>query len=158
MKPTIILTLLTVSTAIANAAVTKEIALEDVPPEIMDEAEATAPGLEFYRVTVEEENGKLVYEFEAKGPNGKHMEIDISEDGSLEEIEMETAEAELPTTVRTALDRRYPGFVIDYVETSVRGDGRFIYEIEGRNARGERLALDIEETGEILNEEDSAVS
>lgn len=133
------------------------IALEDAPKKVVETAETTAPGARFVRVTVEVEKGRRIYEFEGEGPNGEHIEIDVYEDGTLEEIEMEIGADELPPAVVEALARTEPGFSITYVETSVRRDGVFIYEIEGTSKNGLMLSFDIREDGVIVNRE-SAVS
>ncbi len=135
-----------------------EIALEEAPPEVVETAIATAPGVDFFRVTIEQEGGRRIFEFEARGPSGEHIEIDVYDDGELEEIEIEVSEAELPPAVRAALAQSEPGFTIEYVESSIRKDGIFVYEIEGQSANGERIAVDIREDGKVLARESSAVS
>ncbi len=134
-----------------------EIAMVDVPEKVLDTAIATAPGVDFTKVSTETENGVTIYEFEAKGPDGKHIEIDVREDGSLEEIEMETSLEETPDAVRNALEASQPGFSASYVETSVRGSA-FVYEIEGTTAEGVFAELEISEDGEILSVSDGAES
>lgn len=146
--------ILTIPAAVAAT----EIALEDAPPEALETAIATAPGVDFLRVTVEEEGGRRVFEFEGRGPSGEHIEIDVFEDGELDEIEMEVDVGDLPAAVRKALDAEAPRLAIDYVETSIRKDGVFVYEIEGRLASGERVAFDIREDGEIINRESASSS
>lgn len=146
--------ILTIPAALAET----EIALEDAPPKVIETAIATAPGVDLFRVTVEEEDGRRIFEFEARGATGEHIEIDVFEDGSLDEIEMEIPEEELPKAVRDALARVEPGFAVDYVETSIRQDGVFVYEIEGRTNGGKKLAIEIREDGSILRREGAAQS
>ncbi len=145
---------LTMSAALAA----KDIALEETPPEVLETAISTAPGIDFTRVTVEEENGRRIFEFEGRGSSGEHMEIDVFEDGTLEEIEIEIGESAIPAPVRAALDRAEPGLVIAYVETSIRTDGIFVYEIEGKTAGGDAVSIDIREDGAVLSRERAAVS
>ncbi|MFZ5616141.1 MAG: PepSY domain-containing protein [Pseudomonadota bacterium] len=132
-----------------------EVAQEEIPSAAFDTATRTAPGVEFDRVEIDDENGAPVYEFQATGPAGRRIEIDVRADGSLEEIEMEGSEAELQTAVRQSILKAYPGFAFDYVETSVRADGLFVYEIEGRTADGRAISLDV---GDIVNIEGTASS
>lgn len=139
-------------------AAAEEIALEDAPAVAREAAERIAPGLDFFRVNREVEAGVVVYEFEAAGPRGEHMEIDIAEDGALDEIEMQIDAADLPAAVRSALAARLPCFDIAYVETSVRRNGVFTYEIEGRTGAGDIVSVDIREDGEIVGIEAAAMS
>ncbi|WP_428408899.1 PepSY domain-containing protein [Hyphococcus sp.] len=71
--------LMSASLASANT----DIAIDDVPENVLDTAIRTAPGVTFDRVSIEEENGVLVYEFEATDHAGRHIEIDVAEDGEL---------------------------------------------------------------------------
>jgi hypothetical protein len=147
---------MTMTILAAGGAGAREIALEDVPANILAAAERVAPGLKFHRVSIED--GSEVYEFESFGPRGEHMEIDIAADGGLEEIEMQIDPATLPQAVKAALNRRSPGFTIVYVEASVRPDGVYVYEIEGEASSGDMIAIDIREDGEVLGVEGVAVS
>jgi len=144
--------------SILAAAAAEEVPLDDVPALVRETAERIAPGLDFYRVNREEEDGRIIYEFEAVGPRGEHMEIDVAEDGALEEIEMQIDSRDIPPAVRAGLVARFPGFVIAYVETSVRPNGVFTYEIEGQTAAGDIISVDIGEDGAILAVESAAMS
>ncbi|PQA85738.1 PepSY-like domain-containing protein [Hyphococcus luteus] len=127
-----------------------EIAMEDVPDLVLDTAMNTAPGVDFDRVSIEVENGVAIYEFEAKDHNGCHIEIDVTEDGRLEEIEMEVSMEDVPEAVATTLQREAPGFRADYIELSVRdGGGVYVYEFEG-DVDGAAVDIEIAENGELL--------
>ena len=141
--------------AIAQAQT--EISLEEVPPAIIDAAETTAPGVQFHRVSTEVENGRVVYEFEAYNSAGKHVEVDIREDGSIQEIEMEIAISQTPAHVRDALEETAPGFEAGYVEYSVRdGGAEFVYEFKG-DQNGRTLEIEIAENGSVLFVSDGSV-
>lgn len=141
-----------------EAAAAEEISLSDVPANVMARAEETAPGVTFTRVTVETENGARIYEFEAVGPDGRHIEVDVTDQAVLEEIEMEIAEDDMPRDVARALERRFPGMSVESVEESVRAGGVFIYEIEGVTAAGASVSVEIAESGEIVSVSDRAFS
>lgn len=136
--------------ALANT----DVAFDDVPQSVLDTALNTAPGVQFDRVSIEIENGVSIYEFEGEDHNGRHIEIDVTEDGVLEEIEMEIAMSDVPATVLATLEREAPGFRADYVELSVReGGALFIYEFEGA-VGGERVSLEIAESGALVSHSD----
>ena len=138
--------LLNVTLASANTT----IALEDVPENVMETAINTAPGVTFERVSIESENGVSIYEFEATDHAGRHLEIDITEDGELEEIEMEHDFDDIPAAVAATLDKTVPGFEPDYVEFSVRQNAPiYVYEFDG-SYEGRPVDIEIAEDGELL--------
>ena len=132
-------------------AQSKTIDMAAVPANVREKALETAPGVEFYKVSIERENGVDIYEFEARDYRGRHVEVDVTEDGKLEEIEMELTEEELPSAVSSAISDQYNGFRYSYVEVSVRPDGRHIYEVEGFTGSGQKVDLEISEGGRILS-------
>lgn len=135
-----------------------EISFEDVPPVVMEAAITTAPGVDFYRVSIEYENGVPIYEFEAKDYAGKHVEVDVFEDGSIEEIEMEVALSDVPEAVLKTLNAAAPGFEPTYIEFSVRDNGRdYVYEFEGR-LNGQDADIEIREDGELLHISEDTLS
>ncbi|MEM9494766.1 MAG: hypothetical protein AAGA09_02090 [Pseudomonadota bacterium] len=134
--------------AISNAAETM-VTIDDVPEPVLETAIATAPGAVFDRISIEIENGVTVYEFESKDAAGRHIEIDVLEDGTLDEIELETTLNETPLAVREAMKKTAPGFEPTYIEASVRADGSYIYELEGVY-QGSEVDMEITEDGRVL--------
>lgn len=127
-----------------------EISMDDVPELVLDTAIRTAPGVTFDRVSVEDENGVAVYEFEAEDHQGRHIEIDVTENGDLEEIEIETDWEDLPDAVVATLNATAPGFEPSYIELSIRDGSRaFVYEFEGALA-GDFIEIHIDEGGELV--------
>ena len=89
---------------------------------------ASAEGLEIQEVNTEvERDGGLNYEF-----GGEGFEIDITADGSLDEIERTANLDELPQAVQTTLQQLLQGFEPTTVETSTRPEGVMVYEFEGQ--------------------------
>ncbi|MEO1015440.1 MAG: hypothetical protein AAFX08_09675 [Pseudomonadota bacterium] len=142
----------------ASSAFADDLAPNAAPAEILAVAEDTAPGVDFRSVSVEIENGRKVYEFRGVGFNDRWVEVDIVENGRLEEIEMEGTADDLPAAVRRSVASAAPEQEIFRVETSVRGDGVFIYEVEMRAADGSLAAFELNEAGRILKAEDGALS
>lgn len=134
----------------ASAFANTEVAFEDVPENVLDAAIDAAPGVTFDRVSIEVENGVSIYEFEAKDHNGFHIEIDVTEDGELEEIEMQIPMSDVPQAVADRLEKEAPGFRADYIELSVRdGGAAFVYEFSGKS-RGKPVNVEIAENGDLL--------
>ena len=147
-------------TLIASSALAEQqtpIDIADVPESIRLVAEETAPGVEFHTVSIENEGGVNIYEFEAADHNGKHIEIDVDENGRLEEIEMEIDFDDVPGAVRESLTEKAPGFKPDYIEFSVRDGDFYVYEFEG-NYSGGKVEMEIAEDGSLLLMIDNATS
>ncbi|MEO1152041.1 MAG: hypothetical protein AAFW83_13785 [Pseudomonadota bacterium] len=142
-----------VSSAALSAAAFQPVSFEDVPAHVLETAQKTAPGVTFDKVSTENEAGVTVYEFEATDYRGRHIEVDVRADGSLEEIEMEIDESEVPDTVLAALNADQKDFTVRYIEVSVRANGFHVYEFEGITAAGGRLDIEIAEDGRILSRE-----
>lgn len=135
-----------------------EIAFEDVPENVLNTAISTAPGVTFDRVSIDVENGQTIYEFEADDHKGKHIEVDVNEDGSLEEIEMEVTFDETPLAVQQTLESEAEGFEHDYIELSIRsGRYPYVYEFDGKIS-GRLVSIEIAETGELLQMSDDLSS
>ena len=125
------------------------VTIDDVPEVVLDTAIETAPGATFDRISIEIEDGVVVYEFESEDASGKHIEIDVLEDGTLDEIELEMSMEETPAVVLAAMDKATPGFEPTYIEASVRRDGSFVYEFEGIYD-GREIDVEIAEDGTVL--------
>ncbi len=127
-----------------------EIAFDEAPQAARETALDTAPGVKFERVGVEIEDGVTIYEFEGRDGAGRRIEIDVLEDGTLEEIEMEVSMDDVPDAVKAALEEAAPGFTPTYVQLSVRdGGGTYVYEFKGAADSGD-IDLEIDEGGEVL--------
>jgi hypothetical protein len=128
-----------------------EIFFDDVPVQVMETAISTAPDLNFDRVSIETENGVRVYEFEATTHDGKHVEVDVLEDGTLDEVEMETELSDVPASVIKVLQTEKPGFEPSFIEASVRANGVFAYEFSGTTIDGQDIDIEISEDGDVLS-------
>ena len=131
------------------AAADGDIALEDAPASVREAALQAAPGAELVSVSVETENGVSVYEFEARGKDGGPVEIDVREDGTVEEVETLIAMGDVPAPVVAAMNEAAPGFAPEEVELSIREGGARVYEFEGAH-NGREIELEIDEAGTLL--------
>jgi len=116
--------------ALASAAVAQEettMAMEDVPAAVMEAAMANAMDVTFDTVAMDEG----VYEFAGTMEDGMGLEIDVMEDGSIEEVEKQIAMEALPAEVMATLEAELAGFEPTYIEESTRSEGVIVYEFEG---------------------------
>lgn len=140
--------------ALASAALAQEettMTMEEVPAAVMDAANAAnTMGVTFETVAMDEG----VYEFSGTMEGGMGYEVDVMEDGTVEEIEEQIDAAELPEAVTAALETNLAGFTPDYVERSTRADGAIVYEFEGIH-EGQTIDAEISEDGSnfMMNED-----
>ncbi|MEM9704897.1 MAG: hypothetical protein AAF850_02335 [Pseudomonadota bacterium] len=126
------------------------ISFRDVPEAVKAAAVAAANGAKLASVARELEDGQNIYEFIAERGDGSFFEIDITEDGSLQEVERDIRWAETPESVREALDLFAPGFKPRRIEFSRHPDGHHVYEFEGFH-EGVRVEVDISADGVPLS-------
>lgn len=127
-----------------------QISMDEVPQVAMDaaQAEADAMGVSFENVQVDDDQGTMTYELSGQMENGMMLEIDVLEDGTVEEIEEEVEMSAVPQEVAATLEENLSGFQPDFVEKSTRPaeDGRVVYEFEGTHEGGE-VDVEINEDG-----------
>ena len=122
-----------------------QLSMEEVPQAAMEaaQAEAEAAGVtEFEGVAMDDDGGTQTYEFSATMENGMGFEVDVLEDGTVEEVEQQIEVGEVPQEVTATLEENLPGFSPEYIERSTREQGEMIvYEFEGQHEGG---AVDVE--------------
>lgn len=140
--------------ALSSAALAQEettMTMEEVPAAVMDAANAAnTMGVTFDAVAMDEG----VYEFSGTMESGMGYEVDVMEDGTVEELEEQIDAADLPEAVTAALETNLAGFTPDYVERSTRTDGAIVYEFEGTH-EGQAIDAEINEDGSnfMMNED-----
>ena len=75
--------------ACSNKSDEIEIAVTDVPANIISTVQNALPGITLDEAEKEIKNDQVVYELEGKLINGKEYEIKIAEDGTIIKIELE---------------------------------------------------------------------
>jgi hypothetical protein len=147
MEPAMNKFLLTVAAvAMASAAQAQEetaMTMEEIPPTVMEAANAAnTMGGTFESVAMDDG----VYELAGTLESGMGFEVDVAEDGSVEEVEEQIEASELPEAVAAALEENLPGFAPDYIERSTRPEGVIVYEFEGTHD-GAEIDAEIAEDG-----------
>lgn len=126
----------------------------EVPATIRETAAHIAPDaffMEFgYEIELIDGAKRRVFELGTRDADGLHLEIDILDDGSLQEIEWETPLEDVQMPVRVEFSLQYPGGKILFVERSIRPNGHTVYEIEGTDADGSRVDLEVMDNGRAL--------
>jgi hypothetical protein len=106
--------------------------MDKVPAHILMAAKAAAPGVKFQKAAVEVEE-VITYELAGKNGNGRQVEVDVTADGKVLEVETEVTLDEVPKEVIAAHKRRVPKLKPGFIEKSERPCGVW-YEIEGKEA------------------------
>jgi hypothetical protein len=127
----------------APAAFAQSARLEmaQVSPHILAAARAVGQLTDVTEVGIEVEAGRLIYEVKGRTRDGKVREVDFFADGTLDEVEEEIAQADVPQPVMQALQRWMPGFRPTKMERSMRPGGgsgvaevmTTVYEFEGQH-------------------------
>lgn len=143
------------SVSASSAAESDSISLDNVPGKVLDAASKAVPGVKFEKAGTEVEHGKLVYELKAMSKDGLAIEVDVTPNGKILEIERQIRFESAPENVRQALDRAFPGFKPVFCEHSTRCCGATWFEFEG-DLRGREVDIEVSSSARhILLEDDS---
>lgn len=142
--------------AIAFAGEENTVNMKDVPPAAKAAAMAAAPGVKFDKVGLDMDDGTASYEFAGK-MDGKAIELDVMEDGTVEEMEHEISMDEVPERVSKTLKKHMGDFEPKFIEKSVRNGFQVYYEFEGEGPEGGELDVEISADGKkIIIQDDTA--
>ncbi len=127
---------------------------EDLPKKVQEVVKMRFPGAEFTSITKEKENGKDVYDIEMKF-KGKKAEMDIEEDGTIHNTEMEIDAKDLPAAVSKALEEKYPkAKILEAMEGKDAKDKVEAYEVIIETADKKKKEVELAPDGKIIKEED----
>src|SRR3954468_10687305 len=102
----------------------KKLEQSDVPQKVMDAAKARFPGAKFDSIEKENEDGKVIYDFELT-QDGRKFETDIQDDGTILEIEKALDAADRPENVTKLVMDKWPKASIkEVMEKSLVKDGK----------------------------------
>ena len=126
----------------------KAMPLEQIPAEHRKIAQNLFPEARFSSADIEsEDDGTKILEIQGRMPDGRRVEIDLLENGSIEEYEVEFAESKVPGAVLKAVEKKMPGFQSTYIEASHSRSGQVVkYEMEG-TLRGQILDIEVSADG-----------
>jgi hypothetical protein len=137
-----------------------EVALADVPAEVLAAARAAQPEMTPVSAETETRDGRRYYDVEGTLPDGSEIELDIMEEGGswqVVETQRDIAFAAAPQPVRDAAAAADAGFAPTRVIESVQADGIVIYELFGPGPEGPRARkIEVKWDGaraELLTEE-----
>ena len=86
----------------------KKLEIKDLPQAVTDAVKAKFPDAELLKASTEKENGKVEYEVDIKH-KGQKIDVTLTEDGKITELEKTINVEDLPKVVSDALAQKYPG-------------------------------------------------
>ena len=116
----------------------EKIAPDKFPKAVMDAIKGRFPKAEITSAEKETEDGKVVYDIELKS-EGRKYEMDIQEDGTIDEIEKAIAVKDLPVAVTRALEARYPRATLK--------EAMEVYDVVGKDETLSEYAVSLETAG-----------
>ena len=127
MRKPIIAFAIVISGALAAGGQEKKIESSSLPAVVRKTVQEQSRGAIIKGYSVDVEHGRKVYEAEMV-LDGHSKDIEIAQDGTLNEIEEEIAWAQLPARVRTALSAKAAASRIVKVEALTKGGKLVAYE------------------------------
>lgn len=124
-----------------------EVALADVPPEVLAAAQAARPGFVPAEAESETRDGRRYFDVGGTLPGGSEIEFDVMDEGGrwrVVETQRDIAFAEAPEPVRRAVAAEEENFAPTRVIESTQADGLVIYEIygaEGGDPQGRKIEV-----------------
>lgn len=131
----------------ATAGEEVQIGLQAVPKDIMEKANKLMPEANYKSANTEAETDGLVYEIKGLLMDGRKLEVDITESGKVEEIEVEFTHDLVPVAVLNAVEVAYPDLTVTFIEASHSESKKVVgYEFVGLQ-NGKQIDLDVSADG-----------
>jgi len=124
------------------------IPLNEVPENLLAVAKKLLPGAVFKTADIEKEtDGTVVYEIQGKLGNGRKVEVDVLENGDIQEFEVEYSLDLVPGAVIKAINKKMPGFTPRFIEASHSASKKVVgYEFVGM-LEGKKLDIEVSADG-----------
>ncbi len=135
----------------------EKVPLNQLPAAVSAAVKKRFPAAEMVRASKETEDGKTVFEVAIKD-HGLKMDVSLTADGTITEIEQTVAAKELPKAAAAALKDKYPGATYKTVEAIIHvKDGKEsldYYEVQLTTADKKKWEVCVTAAGEIKKTED----
>ena len=140
--------LVILSCSFSIAGEEKIIPLSNVPENLLSEAEKLLPTATFNTANTEKEaDGTLVYEIQGTLENGRKVEVDVLENGDIQEFEVVYSLDLVPRAVMKAIEKKMPGFTPSFIEASHSATKKVVgYEFVGELG-GKQLDIEVSADG-----------
>jgi hypothetical protein len=130
----------------------EKVPLDKLPKAVVEAVKAKFPKAELVSAEKEKEDGKTVYEVAIKN-EGQNIEVTVTPEGKIIEIEKEIALKDVPKAVSEALEKKYPKATVKKVEEIIKNDKTEGYEFLLVTADKKTVEVKFSPEGKVLNEE-----
>jgi uncharacterized cupredoxin-like copper-binding protein len=137
----------------------EKVALDKLPKAVVEAVKKRFPKAEMQSAEKETEDGKTVYEVAIKDKE-LTIEVTLTEEGTIIEIEKQIEAKDLPKAVSEALEKKYPKATYKTIEEVIKvKDGKEnleYYEVLLVTADKKKLEVSVTAEGKISKEEDKS--
>jgi uncharacterized membrane protein YkoI len=135
----------------------EKIAIDKLPKAVIEAVKKRFPDAKLESAEKETEGGKIVYEVELEQKD-EELEVELTADGTILEIEQEISVKDVPKAVHDALMAKYPKSEFEKAEkvTKVK-DGKdqpAVYEVEVETADDKEYEVTVSAEGKIIEVEE----
>ncbi len=137
----------------------EKVPLDKVPKPVLNAVKARFPNAKVVQAGKENEGGKTVYEIAIKDKD-QSIDVTVTPDGKIAEIEKTIATKALPAAVTTALEKKYPKATLQKAEEVIKVTGGqeklAYYEVVLVTAQKKKMEVEVAPDGKIAKEEDKS--
>ncbi len=137
----------------------EKVPLDKLPKAVVEAVKAKFPKAKLVSAEKEKEDGKTVYELAIKN-NGQSIEVTLTPDGKIVEIEKQIAAKDLPKAVADALEAKYPKATYKMIEEVIKvkddKDKLEYYEVLLVTAQNKKVEVSVAPDGKITKTEDKS--
>jgi hypothetical protein len=137
----------------------EKVPLDKLPKAVVEAVKKRFPEAELVSAEKETEDGKTVYEVAIKH-KGQSIEVTLTPEGAITEIEKQIEAKDLPKTVSAALEKKYPKATYKMIEEVIKvKDGKEkleYYEVLLVTAEKKKFEVSVNPEGKIVKEEDKS--
>lgn len=122
------------------------------PAPVKTTLEQKFPKSTITRCKAEREHGRDQFEVKLSKADGAKIEVDVSPDGKILQVEEKISVDKVPAAVTKAFGQRYPKAKLDAAEKQTPSEGAPTYELEFTTDKGRKEAT-FTEDGKFVEEE-----
>jgi len=130
----------------------EKIAIDKLPAKVLAAVKEKFKDAELVSASKEKEDDKTLFEVQIK-VKGQTIEVTLTEDGKITEIEKDIAAKDLPKAVTAAIDAKYPKAKFKKVE-EITKDDKVTFEVLIDTADKKTLEIKYDADGKVLEMEE----
>ena len=139
----------------------EKVALDKLPKAVVDSVKKRFPDAKMVSAEKETEKGKTVYEVAIKNKD-QSIEVTLTPEGEIVEIEKQISAKDLPEKVVKALEGKYPKAKYEMIEEVIKvekgSEKLAYYEVLLTTADKKKFEVSVAPDGKIVKEEDKSKS